>query len=52
MAVEQNLYWIWLAEACGTASKSFVRLIDRFSDPFEIYSLDEEQIEQDRKSVV
>ena len=45
MAVEHNLYWIWLAEACGVASKSFVRLIDRFSDPFEIYSLDEEQIE-------
>ena len=45
MAVEHNLYWIWLAEACGAASKSFVRLIDRFSDPFEIYSLDEEQIE-------
>ena len=45
MAIEQNLYWIWLAEACGVASKSFVRLIDRFSDPFEIYSLDEEQIE-------
>ena len=46
MAVEQNLYWIWLAEACGAASKSFVRLIDRFSDPFEIYSLDEEEIER------
>ena len=45
MAIEHNLYWIWLAEACGAASKSFVRLIDRFSDPFEIYSLDEEQIE-------
>lgn len=45
MAAEQSLYWIWLAQACGVASKSFVRLIDRFSDPFEIYSLDEEQIE-------
>ncbi len=39
------LYWIWLAQACGVASKNFVRLIERFSDPFEIYSLDSEQIE-------
>lgn len=40
------LYWIWLADACGTASKSFVRLIERFESPFEIYSLDPSEIEQ------
>ncbi len=42
---EETLYWIWLARACGVASKNFLRLIERFSDPYDIYSLDEEQIE-------
>ncbi len=42
---DQTLYWIWLARACGVASKSFVRLIERFSEPFDIYSLDESEIE-------
>ena len=45
MLGEQLLYWIWLARACGVASKSFVRLIERFETPFDIYSLGEEQIE-------
>ena len=42
---ESTLYWIWLARACGVASKCFVRLIERFGDPFEVYSLDESEIE-------
>ena len=42
---EDTLYWIWLARACGVASKSFVSLIERFGDPFEIYSLDEGEVE-------
>ena len=45
MLSEQILYWIWLARACGVASKNFVRLIERFETPFDIYSLGEEQIE-------
>ncbi len=45
MLGEQLLYWIWLARACGVASKNFVRLIERFETPFDIYSLGEEQIE-------
>ena len=45
MLGENTLYWIWLARACGVASKSFVRLIERFGDPFEVYSLDESEIE-------
>ena len=42
---EDTLYWIWLARACGVASKSFVSLIERFGDPFEVYSLDEGEVE-------
>ena len=45
MLSEQILYWIWLARACGVASKNFVRLIERFGTPFEIYSLGEAEIE-------
>ncbi len=45
MLSEQVLYWIWLARACGVASKNFVRLIERFETPFDIYSLGEDQIE-------
>ncbi len=46
MFKDEGLYWIWLADACGVASKSFVRLIERFESPFEIYSLDPSEIEQ------
>lgn len=41
---DNSLYWIWLAEKCGVASKEFARLIGRFEDPFEIYRLDSEEI--------
>ncbi len=40
------LYWIWLARALGAASKTFVRLIEKFEDPYEIYSLESEEIER------
>ncbi len=45
MSKDNALYWVWLARALGVASKSFVRLIERFEDPYEIYSLDSEEIE-------
>ncbi|MBO5415459.1 MAG: DNA-processing protein DprA [Clostridia bacterium] len=41
---ENCLYWIWLAESCGVASKDFARLIGRFENPFEIYRLEGEEI--------
>ncbi len=41
---ENCLYWIWLADKCGAASKDFARLISRFEDPFEIYRLESEEI--------
>lgn len=45
MKDENILYWIWLSEACGVASKSFGRLVTRHDDPFELYRLEEEEIE-------
>ena len=45
MKDENILYWIWLAEACGTASKSFGRLVTRYDNPFELYRLEAEEIE-------
>ena len=41
---DNTLYWIWLAEKCGVASKDFGRLVARFDDPFEIYRLENEEI--------
>lgn len=41
---DDSLYWIWLSEKCGVASKEFARLIGRFEDPFEIYRLENEEI--------
>ena len=44
MRDDNTLYWIWLAEKCGIASKDFARLASRFEDPFEIYRLENEEI--------
>ena len=44
---EQNiLYWIWLADRCGVASSELVKLVEKYDDPFEIYRMDEEEIER------
>ena len=41
-----HLYWVWLSLACGTASKAVPTLMERYEDPFDLYRLDEEEIEQ------
>ncbi len=43
---ENNLYWIWLSERFGIASKAFVPFIEAFKSPFDIYRMTEEEIEQ------
>jgi DNA processing protein len=43
---ENTLYWLWLAEKCGIASKQFGRLIEKYDDPFDVYRLSEDEIEQ------
>lgn len=46
MKDENTLYWLWLAEKCGIASKQFGRLIEKYDDPFDIYRLSDDEIEQ------
>lgn len=46
MKDESIMYWIWLAERFGIASKDFPRLAENYSDPYDVYRLDEEEIEQ------
>ncbi len=46
MKDENALYWLWLSEKCGVASKEFGRLIARFENPFELYRMESEEIEQ------
>ena len=33
MKDDSILYWIWLAERCGPASKDVGRLVEKYSDP-------------------
>ena len=37
-----NLYWVWLAESIGAASKAYAPLLERFGTPYDIYRADEE----------
>ena len=45
MRDDKILYWIWLSEKCGAASREFGKLVSVHDDPFEIYRMDEEEIE-------
>lgn len=46
MKDENILYWLWLAEKCGAASKAFGRIIEKYDDPFDVYNLEDYEIEQ------
>ena len=46
MKDENSLYWIWLSEKCGVACKEFGRLAERYENPYDLYRLEEEEIEQ------
>lgn len=46
MKDENTLYWIWLSQKCGIASRQFSRLIEKYDDPFDLYRLDGDEIEQ------
>ena len=45
MKDENILYWIWLSERCGVASREFGRLIEKYENPFDLYRLEEEELE-------
>lgn len=46
MKDENTLYWLWLADKCGVASKQFCRLVEKYEDPFDIYGLTDDEAEQ------
>lgn len=46
MKDENTLYWLWLAEKCGIASNQFGRLIEKYDNPFDIYLLEDDEVEQ------
>ena len=46
MKDESILYWIWLAERCGPASKDVGRLVEKYPDPYDVYRLDTEELER------
>lgn len=43
---ENALYWIWLSERFGVASREFPRFADKLDDPYDIYRLEAEELEQ------
>jgi hypothetical protein len=46
MKNESILYWLWLSERCGVASRGFGALIRQYENPFDLYRLEDEEIEQ------
>lgn len=46
MRDESNLYWVWLAGRVGIGSKEFAKLVSVMPDPYDVYRLSEEEIEQ------
>ncbi len=46
MRDEDKLYWIWLSERFGVESKAFPTFADKYDDPYDVYRLDTEEIEQ------
>lgn len=49
MRNQDVLYWIWLAEKCGPASKYFNSLMEIYDNPFDIYLLENDEVEQLKK---
>ena len=45
MKDDKDLYWIWLSERCGSESREFGRLVAEHDDPYELYSMSNEEIE-------
>ena len=46
MKNEDTLYWLWLSQKCGVASKYFNLLMEKYQNPFDIYLLEEYEIAQ------
>ena len=46
MKQKETLFWIWLAEALGAANRDFRKLISLYDSPYEIFHLDDDEIER------
>ena len=46
MRQRDKLFWIWLAEALGAGSRVFRSLIDLYDSPYELFLLEESEIER------
>ena len=46
MKDENILYWIWLSLRCSAGTKDFRRIVEKYDDPFDVYRLEEEEIER------
>ena len=45
------IYWIWLAEQSGYASKHFVKLYSLYKNPADVYALEDDEILQLDKAI-
>lgn len=46
MKQKETLFWLWLAEALGAANRDFRKLISLYDSPYEIFHLDDDEIER------
>lgn len=46
MSNKGGLYWVWLAQKCGAASKQLAYILSLYSDPFDVFMLESEEIER------
>jgi hypothetical protein len=46
MSNKGSLYWVWLAQKCGAASKQLAYILSLYSDPFDVFMLESEEIER------
>ncbi|MBQ9784724.1 MAG: DNA-processing protein DprA [Clostridia bacterium] len=46
MKSKELLFWIWLSEALGAGTKSFLKLIELYESPYELFHAEEAEIER------
>ncbi len=46
MKSKELLFWIWLSEALGAGNKSFLKLIELYESPYELFHAEESEIER------
>lgn len=44
--MDNRIYWIWLAEQCGYASKYFTLLYSLYRNPVDVYELENDEVMQ------